>query len=162
MHILPKYFLPVAVPKAATLPSPAAVRDLGCKHIITSPIEHHAVTHSVEHLDNMDVAKVSYVKLLPNGHVDIEDLEKLLAASEEKTLVTLMHANNEIGNILDIHAVGNCVNYIMPFFTAIPCKLLATFLSILEIHRYILLPALHINFTGQKAWAFYTSMKMYA
>ena len=85
----------------------AAVRDLGCKHIITSPIEHHAVSHSVEYLDNMDIAKVSFVKLLPNGHVDIEDLEKLLAASEEKTLVTLMHANNEIGNMLDIHAVGN-------------------------------------------------------
>jgi cysteine desulfurase len=85
----------------------AAVRDLGCKHIITSPIEHHAVTHSVEHINNSDIAKVSYVKLLPNGHVDIEDLEKLLAGSNEKTLVTLMHANNEIGNILDIHAVGN-------------------------------------------------------
>ena len=85
----------------------AAVRDLGCKHIITSPIEHHAVSHSVQYLDNMDIAKVSIVKLLPNGHIDIDDLEKLLAASEEKTLVTLMHANNEIGNILDIHAVGN-------------------------------------------------------
>jgi cysteine desulfurase len=85
----------------------AAVRDLGCKHIITSPIEHHAVMHSVEHIDTLDIAKVSYVKLLPNGHIDIEDLEKLLADSEEKTLVTLMHANNEIGNILDIHAVGN-------------------------------------------------------
>jgi cysteine desulfurase len=83
-----------------------AVRDLGCKHIITSQIEHHAVTHSVEHLDNLDVAKVSYVKLLPNGHVDIDDLEKLLAAANEKVLVSLMHANNEIGNILDIHAVG--------------------------------------------------------
>ncbi len=84
----------------------AAVRDLGCKHIITSPIEHHAVSHSVEYLDNMDVAKVSLVKLLPNGHVDLDDLEKLLAGSEEKTLVTLMHANNEIGNILDMQAVG--------------------------------------------------------
>lgn len=84
----------------------AAVRDLGCKHIITSPIEHHAVTHTVEHLDTMDIAKVSYVKLLPNGHVDTDDLEKLLAASEEKTLVSLMHANNEIGNILDMEAVG--------------------------------------------------------
>jgi cysteine desulfurase len=83
-----------------------AIRDLGCKHIITSPIEHHAVTHTVEHIDNLDVAKVSYVKLLPNGHVDIDDLEKLLAGAEEKTLVSLMHANNEIGNLLDIHAVG--------------------------------------------------------
>ncbi|MDB5202430.1 MAG: cysteine desulfurase [Ferruginibacter sp.] len=84
----------------------AAVRDLGCTHIITSPIEHHAVTHSVEHLDNLDLVKVSYVKLLPNGHVDLEDLEKLLAEKDEKTLVSLMHANNEIGNILDIFAVG--------------------------------------------------------
>jgi cysteine desulfurase len=83
-----------------------AVRDLGCKHIITSAIEHHATLHTVEHADNLDHAKVSYVKLLPNGHVDMDDLEKLLASTEEKTLVTLMHANNEIGNILDINAVG--------------------------------------------------------
>lgn len=84
----------------------AAVTDLGCGRIITSLIEHHAVTHVVENLDHKDAVKVSYVKLLPNGHVDIEDLEKILAASEEKCLVSLMHANNEIGNLLDIHAVG--------------------------------------------------------
>ncbi len=84
----------------------AAVRDLGCKHIITSRIEHHAVSHTVEHLDNLGVVKVNYVKLLPDGHIDFEDLEKLLAAAEEKTLVTLMHANNEIGNILDLQTVG--------------------------------------------------------
>ncbi len=85
----------------------ASVRDLGCKHIITSPIEHHATLHTVEYLDNRDEVTVSYVKILPNGHIDLEHLEQLLAASEEKTLVTLMHANNEIGNITDIHAVGN-------------------------------------------------------
>ena len=84
----------------------ASVRDLGCKHIITSPIEHHAVSHTIEHLNNLDVVTVSYVKLLPNGQVDLENLEELLAASEEKTLVSLMHANNEIGNMLDIHAAG--------------------------------------------------------
>ncbi len=83
-----------------------SIRDLGCRHIITSQIEHHAVTHTVEHLDALDLVKVSYVKLLPNGHIDLEDLEKLLAASEEKTLVSLMHANNEIGNMIDIHEVG--------------------------------------------------------
>ena len=85
----------------------AAVKDLGCRHIVTSKIEHHAVMHMVDHLDALDEVKVSYVKILPDGHVDLEDLEKLLAAAEVKTLVTLMHANNEIGNILDIHAVGN-------------------------------------------------------
>ena len=84
----------------------AAVRDLGCKHIISSVIEHHATTHTVEHLFHSGEAAVSYVKLLPNGHIDLEDLEKLMAGSEEKCLVTLMHANNENGNMLDIHAVG--------------------------------------------------------
>ena len=83
-----------------------AVRDLDCRHIITSKIEHHAVSHVVQHLDELDLVRVSYVKLLPNGHIDIEDLEKLLAAADEKTLVTLMHANNEIGNILDMEVVG--------------------------------------------------------
>ncbi len=88
----------------------SAVRDLGCKHIITSEIEHHAVSHAVEYLINAGKAAVSYVKLLPNGHIDLEDLEKLLSESSVKTLVTLMHANNEIGNMLDIHAVGNLCN----------------------------------------------------
>lgn len=90
----------------------AAVRDLGCKHIITSPIEHHATLHTVENLYHRGEAALSYVKLLPNGHVDMEDLEQLLAGCEEKSVVTLMHANNEIGNMLDIHAVGElCKKY---------------------------------------------------
>ena len=85
----------------------AAIHDLGCRHIITSPIEHHATSHTVEHMLHSGEAVVSEVKLLPNGHVDMEDLERLLASSTEKCLVTLMHANNEIGNMLDLHAVGN-------------------------------------------------------
>lgn len=90
----------------------ASIRDLGCTHIITSRIEHHAVLHTVEHFDHLDNVTTSYVKLLPDGHVDLSDLEEQLAASEERCLVTLMHANNEIGNILDIDAVGNlCKKY---------------------------------------------------
>ena len=84
----------------------SAIRDLSCKHIISSPIEHHAVLHTVEHYGCGEVT-YSYVKLLPNGHVDLEDLEQQLATREERCLVSLMHANNEIGNILDIDAVGN-------------------------------------------------------
>ena len=84
----------------------AAVRDLGCKHIISSAIEHHATTHTVEHLYHTGEAALSFVKILPNGHIDLDDLEKLLAESKEKCLVTLMHANNEIGNMLDIREVG--------------------------------------------------------
>ncbi len=90
----------------------SAVRDLGCKHIISAQIEHHATTHTVEALHCSGEAELSWVKLLPNGHVDLEDLENLLENSEEKTLVTLMHANNEIGNMLDLQAVGEiCKKY---------------------------------------------------
>lgn len=90
----------------------AAIRDLGCKHIISSPIEHHATLHSVEHVSATEHVELSYVNILPNGHIDIAHLETLLKESKQKCLVTLMHANNEIGNMIDIHAVGNlCKQY---------------------------------------------------
>ncbi len=90
----------------------ASINDLGCKHIITSPIEHHATLHTVETIAKKGLARLSFVKLTDLGHIDMEDLEALLANSPEKTLVTLMHANNEVGNILDIHSVGElCKKY---------------------------------------------------
>lgn len=89
-----------------------SVRDLGCKHIITSSIEHHATLYTAENLEKSGIAKLSLVKLTPNGHIDINNLEELLANSNEKTLVTLMHANNEIGNLLDVEVVGElCEKY---------------------------------------------------
>jgi cysteine desulfurase len=94
----------------------AALRDLGCKHIITSPLEHHATLHTVEHMEHYAHATVSLVKLTANGQVDMQHLEELLAASNEKTLVTLMHANNEIGNLLDIDAVGELCKKYNAFF----------------------------------------------
>ncbi|MFI5123689.1 MAG: cysteine desulfurase family protein [Chitinophagales bacterium] len=84
----------------------AAIYDLGCRHIITSPIEHHATLHTVEYYRQKGDAAVHYVKLLPDGHVDLRDLEGLLSGIKSRTLVTLMHANNEIGNLLDLDAVG--------------------------------------------------------
>lgn len=88
----------------------SAIRDLECRHIITSPIEHHAVLHTVEHYNHANEVTSSYVKLLPDGHIDLRDLEEQLASHEERCLVTLMHANNEIGNLLPIKAVGNLCN----------------------------------------------------
>lgn len=90
----------------------SSIRDLGCKHIISSHIEHHAVLHTVEHYGCSDEVSSSYVRLLPNGHIDLTDLEEQLASYDVRCLVSLMHANNEIGNILDIDAVGNlCKKY---------------------------------------------------
>src|SRR5882757_5188985 len=68
----------------------AAVRDLGCTHIITSALEHHATLHTVEHLHKRGEASLSWVELLPNGHIDLEDLERKLASGNEKTIVSLM------------------------------------------------------------------------
>lgn len=90
-----------------------ALRDLEVKHIITSPIEHHAVLHTVEALalDHDDV-HFSLVRLTDKGHVDLDHLEELLRSSTEKTMVSLMHANNEIGNLLPLEKVSiMCRNY---------------------------------------------------
>lgn len=96
----------------------AAVRELKCKRIITSPIEHHATLHTCNYLADLGEAELEYVAILPNGHVDLADLEQKLANSEQKTLVTLMHANNEIGNITDIQKVGALCHQFQAIFHA--------------------------------------------
>jgi cysteine desulfurase len=83
-----------------------AVNHLGVTNIITSSIEHHCVLHPVEEIGKLDKATIHYVALDENGNVIIEDLERLLKSIKGKTLIALMHANNEIGNILDIERVG--------------------------------------------------------
>jgi len=90
----------------------SSVRDLGVQRIITSKIEHHAVLHTVKELENLHKIQVDYVALDDCAHVKIDSLKHLLANSEKKTLVSLMHVNNEIGNILDIKTVATlCKQY---------------------------------------------------
>lgn len=84
-----------------------SVRDLGVSRIISSPLEHHCVLHSLDAIKAANSARVDMVKIDAKGHVDLTDLRQLLAASEEKTLVCLMHANNEIGNLLPLEEVAS-------------------------------------------------------
>jgi len=84
----------------------AAMFDLGCKHIISSPIEHHATLHTVSHLAKTAGVTLSYVNILPNGHIDLIHLQNLLESNTDKTIVSIMHANNEIGNMIDLQKVG--------------------------------------------------------
>jgi len=84
----------------------SAVKDLGVTRIVTSKIEHHAVLHTVENLGNTFGIQVDYVNLDEQGHIDYSHLEVLLQ-NEDKTLVSLMHINNEIGSILDLKRVSN-------------------------------------------------------
>ena len=81
-----------------------AVKDLGVKHIVTSPIEHHAVGHTIDRLKTKGLVDVTYVHLDENGHIDLQHLDQILSTSA-KTLVSLMHAN-EVANLLPLHRVS--------------------------------------------------------
>ena len=83
----------------------SAVKDLNIKRIILSKIEHHAVLHTVESLQKEFGIQVDFVSLKSNGEIDLTDLVDLLS-QEIKTLVSLMHVNNEIGTLLDVIKVG--------------------------------------------------------
>ncbi len=82
-----------------------AVRDLGVKHIITSRIEHHAVLHTVEHLKASDNVQIHFVDIKSNAHLDLNHLEDLLI-QYPNALVSLMHGNNEVGNLLPLKTVS--------------------------------------------------------
>ncbi|UNY97522.1 cysteine desulfurase [Zhouia spongiae] len=81
-----------------------AVRDLGVKTLITSKIEHHAVLHTAEELAEEYSLNLQFVELDEEGTPRLEHLEALLKADDSKKLVSLMHVNNEIGNMIDIDA----------------------------------------------------------
>jgi cysteine desulfurase len=84
----------------------SAVRDLGVTDIITSKIEHHAVLHTAEQLSEEYAINVHFVDIDDCGNIDYSHLERLLQ-SKVKAIVSLMHINNEIGNILDINKVAH-------------------------------------------------------
>lgn len=88
-----------------------SIQQLGLRHAITSSIEHHAVGHTLDYLEKKGEVNVSYVRLNDKGHVDMQHLEELLS-NNERSFVSLMHANNEIGTLLDWEAVGElCEKY---------------------------------------------------
>jgi len=89
----------------------SGIETYGIQHAITSKIEHHAVLHTLENLEKLGKIKLSYVNLDEKGHTDLNHLEELLKTNS-KTFVSLMHANNEIGNINDLNAISNiCKEY---------------------------------------------------
>jgi cysteine desulfurase len=85
--------------------------DNNIKHAITSRLEHHAVIHTLQAMEKNGMIKLSFVDTDGKGNIDYEQLESLLQANE-RTFVSLMHANNEIGTLTDIERVGNiCEQY---------------------------------------------------
>jgi len=94
-----------------------SVRSLGLRHAITSPLEHHAVLHPLQALAQSGETALSYLRHDAQGRLDLVHLEELLAA-HPRTFVSLMHGNNEIGNLNDIKAIGEiCARYDAVFHT---------------------------------------------
>jgi cysteine desulfurase len=87
------------------------VRDLGVKHLISSKIEHHAITHTLDELEKEGSVTVSYVGVSSKGILQLDELEEFLLR-HPNSMVSLMHANNEIGNIIDLQQIGGmCRKY---------------------------------------------------
>ncbi len=84
-----------------------AVRDLGVERIISSPTEHHCGLHTFERLEKDTSVEIVYLSISPLGHPDLDQLRELLSTSKEKTLVSLMHSNNEIGTMINLGEVSS-------------------------------------------------------
>ncbi len=106
LHVSPsEIFFTSGGTEANNMAIQCSIFDLGITHAITSPIEHHAVVHTLEAMEKRGLIKLSFVKLLADGHIDLAHLEELLTANE-RSFISLMHANNEIGNLLNLKAVS--------------------------------------------------------
>ena len=94
-----------------------SVRSLGLAHAITSPLEHHAVLHPLQALAKSGETALNYLRHDAQGRLDLAHLEELLA-TQPRTFVSLMHGNNELGNINDLAAIGEiCARYDAVFHT---------------------------------------------
>lgn len=138
--------------ETANLVLQRAVDDLGVTRIITSPIEHHCVLHTIETLYRR--VRTDYVELDEKGNVRYDHLEKLLAGSVQKTLVCLMHGNNEIGNITDIVRVGElCKTYNAYFFSDTVQTIAHQQLDLQKINVHFISGSAH-KFHGPKGTGF--------
>lgn len=112
LHASPaEFFFTSGGTEADNMAIRCGIVDYGIKHAITSGIEHHAVVHTLQALEKSGQIKLSYVNIDAKGNIDIQHLEELLKTGE-RSFVSLMHANNELGTLTDIEAVGNlCEQY---------------------------------------------------
>jgi cysteine desulfurase len=87
----------------------SSVRSHHIKHVITTPFEHHAVLHTLDALKNKGEIKLSFINTDHSGNLDINHLDTLLKGNT-RSLVSVMHANNEIGNLNNIELIGEVCN----------------------------------------------------
>lgn len=112
LHASPsEFFFTSGGTEADNMAIRCGIIDHGIKHAITSAIEHHAVLHTLQALESSGLIKLTYVNTNEKGAVDYQHLEEILSTNE-RSFVSLMHANNELGTLTDIERVGEiCEKY---------------------------------------------------
>lgn len=131
----------------------SSIQDLGVTHIITSPIEHKAVLTTSQIFEERGTVRLSIVRLTPNGHVDLDHLKELLD-TDETTLVSLMHGNNEIGNILPLKKVGEMCKEANAYFHSDTVQTMCHYaFDLQDVHVHFITGAAH-KFHGPKGCGF--------
>jgi cysteine desulfurase len=131
----------------------SGAQTYGIKHAISTPIEHHAVTHTLEILAKKGIVQLHHVQLDEKGHVDLAHLETLLK-QYPNALISLMHANNEIGNLLDLKRVGEMAKEYKAFFHSDTVQTMGHYAhNMKELHVCGLTAAAH-KFHGPKGVGF--------
>ena len=131
----------------------SSIQDLGVTHIITSPLEHKAVLTTSELFQERGAIRMSLVRLTSNGHVDLDHLSELLQ-TEDKTLVSLMHGNNEIGNILPLKEVGEMCREVGAYFHSDTVQTMCHYaFDLSDVHVHFITGAAH-KFHGPKGCGF--------
>ena len=127
--------------------------DLGINHAITSKIEHHAVGHTLKDMASKGLIKLSYVNLDKDGSVDLTHLEELLQ-SNDRSFVSLMHANNEIGNLLPLKECGEiCQKYNAIFHSDTVQTMAHYYFDLQDLYIHFITAAAH-KFHGPKGNGF--------
>ena len=127
--------------------------DLGINHAITTTLEHHAVGHTLDNMAQKGYIKLSYVNLNENSSVDLKHLEELLAGND-RSFVSLMHANNEIGNLLPLKEVGEICKKHNAIFHSDTVQTMSHYrFDLQDLHVHFLTGAAH-KFHGPKGNGF--------
>lgn len=131
-----------------------SVLDLGVQRIITSPIEHHCTLHSVEAVKRDYGIQVDYLPVSKTGQPDLEALRSFVSDQESPTLVTLMHANNEIGTLTPIREISSICQQAGVYFLPDTVQTIAKYpLSVKEMPVTFLAGSAH-KFHGPKGIGF--------
>ncbi len=131
----------------------SGLQTYGIKHAITTPIEHHAVIHTLGILEKQGSIQLHFVSLDEKGHVDLNHLEDLLK-KYPGALVSLMHANNEIGNLLDIQRVSELTDEHKAFFHSDTVQTMGHYRHDMKALRICGLTAAAHKFHGPKGAGF--------